>query len=94
LRQAFQAGKLFRKVSIAGKPWGNRVTEKLVRHVVKEFAARIGNDRFAPHDLLRYARAYVGRPEVNWSRFSFSSAMYRSRPLNATSAAHSELPPP
>jgi len=48
-----QAGKLFRKVSSAGKPWGDRVTEKLVWHVVKEFAARIGNDRLAPHDLRR-----------------------------------------
>ena len=30
-----QAGKLFRKVSSAGKPWGDGVTEKLVWHVVK-----------------------------------------------------------
>jgi integrase len=48
-----QAGKLFRKVSSAGKPWGEGVTEKLVWHVVKEFAARTGNDRLAPHDLRR-----------------------------------------
>jgi site-specific recombinase XerD len=48
-----QAGKLFRKVSSAGKPWGDGVTEKLVWHVVKEFAARIGIDRVAPHDLRR-----------------------------------------
>jgi len=34
-----QAGKLFRKVSSAGKPWGDGVTEKLVWHVVKEFAS-------------------------------------------------------
>ena len=47
------AGKLFRKVSSAGKPWGEGVTEKLVWHVVKEFGARIGNDRVAPHDLRR-----------------------------------------
>jgi len=48
-----QGGRLFRKVSSAGKPWGDGVTEKLVWHVVKEFAARIGNDRLAPHDLRR-----------------------------------------
>jgi site-specific recombinase XerD len=47
------AGKLFRKVNSAGKPWGDGVTEKLVWHVVKEFAPRIGNDRLAPHDLRR-----------------------------------------
>src|SRR5213592_234090 len=48
-----QAGKLFRKVSTAGKPWGDGVTEKLVWQVVKEFAARLGIDRVAPHDLRR-----------------------------------------
>ncbi len=48
-----QAGKLFRKLSSAGKPWGDGVTEKLVWHVVKEFVPRIGNDRIAPHDLRR-----------------------------------------
>ncbi len=31
--------------------WG--VTEKLIWHVVKEFAAKIGSDRVAPHDLRR-----------------------------------------
>ncbi len=29
------------------------MTEKLVWHVVKEFAKRIGNDKLAPHDLRR-----------------------------------------
>ena len=51
------AGKLFRKVNSAGKPWGDGVTEKLVWHVVKEFAPRIGNDRLAPHDLRRTLRS-------------------------------------
>ena len=32
------------------------MTEKLVWHVVKEFAKRIGNDRLAPHDLRTCAR--------------------------------------
>jgi hypothetical protein len=40
-------------VSSAGKPWGDGVTEKLVWHVVKEFATRIGNDRLAPRDMRR-----------------------------------------
>jgi site-specific recombinase XerD len=48
-----KTGKLFRKVSSAGKPWGEGVTEKLAWHVVKEFATRIGNDKLAPHDLRR-----------------------------------------
>jgi site-specific recombinase XerD len=47
------SGSLFRRVSSAGKVWGERVTEKLVWHVVKEFAARIGVSKLAPHDLRR-----------------------------------------
>jgi site-specific recombinase XerD len=46
-------GKLFRHVSSAGRAWGEAVTEKLVWHVVKEFAARIGVTKLAPHDLRR-----------------------------------------
>ena len=46
-------GRLFRRVSSAGKVWGERATEKLVWHVVKEFAAKIGVNELAPHDLRR-----------------------------------------
>ncbi len=48
-----EAGKLFRHVSSAGRAWGEAVTEKLVWHVVKEFAARIGVTKLAPHDRRR-----------------------------------------
>ena len=47
------AGKLFRCVSSAGRAWGEGVTEKLVWHVVKDFAAKIGITKLAPHDLRR-----------------------------------------
>jgi len=53
LAAGIQTGKLFRKVNSAGKPWGEGVTEKLVWHVVKEFAKRIGHERLAPQDLGR-----------------------------------------
>jgi site-specific recombinase XerD len=46
-------GSIFRRVSSAGKVWGEAVTEKLVWHVVKEFAAKIGVSKLAPHDLRR-----------------------------------------
>ena len=46
-------GSLFRRVSSAGKVWGEAVTEKLVWHVVKEFAAKTGVSKLAPHDLRR-----------------------------------------
>jgi site-specific recombinase XerD len=48
-----ESGKLFRLVSSAGRVWGEAVTEKLVWHVVKEFAAKIGVTKLAPHDLRR-----------------------------------------
>jgi site-specific recombinase XerD len=47
------SGRLFRRVSSADKVWGEGVTEKLVWHVVKEFAAKIGITKLAPHDLRR-----------------------------------------
>jgi site-specific recombinase XerD len=49
-------GSLFRRVSSAGRVWGEAVTEKLVWHVVKEFAAKIGVTKLAPHDLRSCAR--------------------------------------
>ena len=53
------AGSLFRRVSSAGRVWGDAVTEKLVWHVVKEFAAKIGVSKLAPHDLRRYAECRI-----------------------------------
>ena len=52
-----ESGRLFRRVSSAGRAWGEAVTEKLVWHVVKEFAAKIGVAKLAPHDLRRYAES-------------------------------------
>ena len=52
-------GRLFRRVSSAGRVWGEAVTEKLVWHVVKEFAAKIGVSKLAPHDLRRYAECRI-----------------------------------
>jgi site-specific recombinase XerD len=48
-----ETGKVFRRVSSAGRPWGEEVSEKLVWHVVKEFAAKTGVSKLAPHDLRR-----------------------------------------
>ena len=56
-----------RRVSSAGRVWGEGVTEKLVWHVVKEFAAKIGVSKLAPHDLrrscARLCRTAVGELE-------------------------------
>ena len=47
------AGKLFRCVCRAGKYWGDGVTERVVWHVVKDYAKRLGFATLAPHDLRR-----------------------------------------
>jgi site-specific recombinase XerD len=47
------AGKVFRCVCRAGKCWGDGVTERVVWHVVKDYARKIGIAQLAPHDLRR-----------------------------------------
>jgi site-specific recombinase XerD len=47
------AGRLFRCVCRAGKYWGDGVTERVVWHVVKDYARKLGFTRLAPHDLRR-----------------------------------------
>jgi len=46
-------GNIFRCVCRKGAVWGTRITEKVVWHVVREYAARLGVSRLAPHDLRR-----------------------------------------
>jgi site-specific recombinase XerD len=46
-------GKLFRCVCRNGTVWGTEMTEKVVWHVVKEYAVRLGVSKLAPHDLRR-----------------------------------------
>ena len=50
---AISAGRLFRCVCRAGKHWGDGVTERLVWHVVKQYARKLGLAQVAPHDLRR-----------------------------------------
>jgi len=47
------SGKLFRRVHKIGKAWGNGLTEKAVWHIVREYAAKAGIEKLAPHDLRR-----------------------------------------
>jgi site-specific recombinase XerD len=46
-------GRLFRCVCRIGKTWGHEITEKVVWHVVKQYAALTGILKLAPHDLRR-----------------------------------------
>jgi integrase len=36
-----------------GVVWGTDITEKVVWHVVKEYAGKLGISKLAPHDLRR-----------------------------------------
>ena len=47
------SGKLLRCVCRAGKTWGDFITDRVVWHVVKEYAAELGLPQLAPHDLRR-----------------------------------------
>jgi site-specific recombinase XerD len=47
------SGRLFRCVCRAGKTWGDLMTDRVVWHVVKDHAARLGLSQLAPHDLRR-----------------------------------------
>jgi site-specific recombinase XerD len=46
-------GRIFRCVCRKGVVWGTEITEKVVWHVVKEYAERLGVSKLAPHDLRR-----------------------------------------
>jgi site-specific recombinase XerD len=46
-------GRLFRCVCRTGVTWGDEITEKVVWHVVKQYAALTGISNLAPHDLRR-----------------------------------------
>jgi site-specific recombinase XerD len=47
------SGKLFRRVHKMGKPWGEKLTEKAVWHVVRQHAAKAGIHKLALHHLRR-----------------------------------------
>jgi integrase len=46
-------GRIFRCVCRRGVVWGTKITEKVVWHVVKEYAEKLGVSKLAPHDLRR-----------------------------------------
>jgi site-specific recombinase XerD len=46
-------GRIFRCVCRRGVVWGTKISEKVVWHVVKEHAVKLGVSKLAPHDLRR-----------------------------------------
>jgi integrase len=47
------AGKVFRCVNRRGSVWGAGITEKVIWHVVKDWAAVAGISKLSPHDCRR-----------------------------------------
>jgi site-specific recombinase XerD len=47
------SGRIFRRVTRAGTVWGNGLSEKVVWHVVRQYARKVGIEKLAPHDLRR-----------------------------------------
>lgn len=80
---------MFRRVSSAGKAWGEGVTEKLAWHVVREFATKTGVTNLAPHDLRRTCARFCRAAGGELEQSSSSWGTRRSRRQSAISAAPS-----
>ncbi|MGO8789970.1 MAG: tyrosine-type recombinase/integrase [Terriglobia bacterium] len=80
-------GRVFRCVCRAGKTWGNGMTERVVWHVVKEYAGKLNLTRLAPHDLRRSC-ARLCHAE-RWSKFNSCWAMSQYKPQRPTLDASS-----
>jgi integrase len=48
-----ESGSLFRCVTKYGTVWGEKITEKVIWHVVRKYAMRSELGKIAPHDLRR-----------------------------------------
>ncbi len=48
-----ESGSLFRCVTKYGTVWGEKITEKVIWHVVRKYAVRSELGKIAPHDLRR-----------------------------------------
>jgi integrase len=48
-----ESGSLFRCVTKYGTVWGEKITEKVIWHVVRKYAMRTQLGKIAPHDLRR-----------------------------------------
>jgi integrase len=64
-------GALFRSINKAGRLWGDGMTPKVLREVVREAAARVGIEKLAPHDLRRTCArlCHLAGGELDQSQF-------------------------
>jgi site-specific recombinase XerD len=53
------SGRILRRVTRASTVWGSGLSEKVVWHVVRQYARKAGIEKLAPHDLRRYAESPI-----------------------------------
>jgi len=82
-------GKVISSCAQNGENLGERLREKAVWHVVREYATKAGIDKLAPHDLRRRVHGFATPREENWSRSSFYSVTFPFRQPNDISVANS-----
>jgi site-specific recombinase XerD len=78
------AGRLLRCVRRAGKHLGDGVTERVVWHVVKLYARKLGLTQLAPHDLRRSCAKCAMHLAENWTKSNFFSDTFLCRQPNVT----------
>ena len=83
-------GRIFRCVCRRGVVWGPKITEKVVWHVVKEYAETLGVEKLAPHDLRRSSLASVTIREASWNRFNSFWVTFQYRPPKSIWAASND----
>jgi integrase len=87
-------GKVISSCAQNAENLGERLTEKAVWHVVREYATKAGIDKLAPHDLRRTCGGFATPQEANWSRSSFCSVTFPFRQPNDISVANSAFKVP
>ena len=75
---AITDGTIFRRVSRLDKIWGDGITPKAIRHVVKAAAKRADIKNLAPHDLPRYAESRI------MPSFTAVRAWVKEAPINGS----------
>ena len=82
-------GRLFRCVSRTGAVWGSGITEKVVWHTVKRYAAKVGIQRLAPMIVAVHAPVCAMLRAANWSRSNSCWGTFQWKPRSDTSDANS-----
>ena len=79
--------RLFRCIYRTDKPWGDGVTERVVWHVVNQYARKLGLPHVAPHDLRCSCAKLRHRSGGELEQIQFLLGHVPCRLLNAISPA-------